>query len=79
MSKKLLELISKVMNVPVSQLSDNSGPQSIETWTSFNGYVLLYELEHEFNVKFTMEEAIDVKTISDIKRHLHNHGVLLND
>lgn len=79
MSKKLYELIGKVMNVPSSQMNDTSGPESIESWTSFNGYVLLYELEHEFNVKFTMEEAIDVKTISDIKRHLQNHGVTLND
>ena len=79
MSKKLYDLISNVMNIPVSQINDNSGPESIESWTSFNGYVLLYELEHEFNVKFTMEEAIDVKTISDIKRHLRNHGVVLND
>ena len=79
MSKKLYDLISRVLNVPVSDISDNSGPESIESWTSFNGYVLLYELEHEFNVKFTMEEAIDVKNISDIKRHLRNHGVQLND
>lgn len=79
MSKKLYDLIAKVMNVPISQINDSSGPESIESWTSFNGYVLLYELEHEFNVKFTMEEAMDVKTISDIKRHLRNHGVVLDD
>jgi len=79
MSKRLYELIGRVMNVPVSQINGNSGPESIESWTSFNGYVLLYELEHEFNVKFTMEEVIDVKTVSDIKRHLRNHGVVLND
>ena len=79
MSKRLYEIIRKIMNVTTSEISDNSGPESIESWTSFNGYVLLYELEHEFNVKFTMEEAIDVKTISDIKRHLRNHGVVLDD
>ena len=79
MSKRLYELIGRVMNVPVSQINDNSGPESIESWTSFNGYVLLYELEHEFNVKFTMEEAIYVKAVSDIKRHIRNHGIVLND
>ena len=79
MSKKLYELIGRVMNVPATQLNDNSSPESVESWTSFNGYVLLYELEHEFKIKFTMEEAIDVKSISDIKRHLQNHGVVLND
>ena len=67
------------MNVPVSQIDDKSGPESIESWTSFNGYVLLYELETEFKVKFTLDEAIDVKTIADIKRHLRNRGVILDD
>jgi acyl carrier protein len=79
MSKQLYNLIAKVMNIPVSTINDSLGPESVESWTSFNGYVLLYELEQEFNVKFTMEEAMDVKAISDIKRHLGNHGVTLND
>jgi len=77
MSKKLYELVARVMNVPVDSINDNSGPESIESWTSFKGYVLLYELESEFKVKFTIDEAMDVKKIADIKRHLGNHGVVL--
>lgn len=79
MSKKLYELIAKVMNIPATSINDESGPESIESWTSFKGYVLLYELETEFKVKFTMDEALDVKKVSDIKRHLKNHGIVLND
>lgn len=77
MSKKLYELVAKVMNVPADSINDNSGPESIESWTSFKGYVLLYELENEFKVKFTIDEAMDVKKVVDIKRHLGNHGVVL--
>lgn len=79
MSKKLYELIAKVMNIPATSINDESGPESIESWTSFKGYVLLYELETEFKVKFTMDEAMDVKKIADIKKHLKNHGIVLND
>jgi len=79
MSQRLYSLIAKIMNVPVSQINDESGPESIDSWTSFNGYVLLYELEEEFKTKFTIDEALDVKTVSDIKRHLKNHGMVLND
>ena len=67
------------MNVSHSQIDDNSGPETIESWTSFKGYVLLYELEEEFKTKFTLDEAIDVKTVADIKRHLKNHGVELDN
>ena len=79
MSKILYNLIAKVMSVQSSTINDESGPESIESWTSFKGYVLLYELESEFKVKFTIDEVMDVKKIVDIKRHLKNHGVILND
>ncbi len=79
MSEKLYNLVARVMNVHPSAINDESGPESIESWTSFKGYVLLYELETEFKVKFTIDEAMDVKKIADIKRHLKNHGVILND
>jgi acyl carrier protein len=75
MNKKLINLISKVMNIPPEEINDESGPLNVEKWTSFNSYVLLYELEKEFNQKFTMEEAMDVKNVADIKRHLQNHGI----
>lgn len=78
MSQRLYSLIAKVMNVSVSQVNDESGPSSIDSWTSFKGYVLLYELEEEFKTKFTIDEALDVKTVADIKRHLQNHGIALN-
>jgi len=79
MSKKLYNLISRVLDVPTSEISDQSSPESIPSWDSFNGYILLDELESEFQVKFTLDEVLDVKTVSDIKRHLHNHGVELDD
>jgi len=75
MSKKLYEIISKVMNIPISSIDDSMGPENIENWTSFNGYVLLHELETGFDVKFTINEAMDVTTIIDIKKHLKNKGI----
>jgi acyl carrier protein len=78
MFNQLYEIIAKVMNVSVSSLVDTMGPESIENWTSFNGYVLLHELETGFDVKFTIDEVMDVKTISDIKRHLKNKGIIFD-
>ena len=79
MSKKLYKIIAKVMNVNLENITDESNPSTISNWTSFNGYVLLYELETNFDVKFSIDEAMDVKNVADIKRHLKNHGVNLND
>jgi len=79
MSEKLYKIISKALNVNIEEITDESSPSTISNWTSFNGYVLLYELETNFDVKFTIDEAMDVKNVSDIKRHLKNHGVDLNE
>ena len=79
MTNKLYSIIAKIMDVPESDVTDESGPETIANWTSFNSYVLLYQLESEFNVKFTIDEAVDVKIVADIKRHLKNHGVNFNE
>lgn len=78
MSEKLYKIISKVMKIPIESIIDTMGPKDIENWTSFNGYVLLHELETDYEVKFTIDEIIDVTTIADIKRHLKNKGIVFD-
>ena len=79
MTDKLYQLVAKVLGIEPDTITDNSTPESIPSWTSFKGYVLLYELETNYNVKFTIDEAMDVKSVKDIKRHLKNHGVIFNE
>jgi len=78
MNESLYQIISRVMDFPIEDLTDNSSPESIKSWDSFNGYVLLDELESNFDVKFSLDEVLDVKNISDIKKHLRNHGVKID-
>ena len=79
MSKKLYDIISKVFSVQISEINDESSPETIESWDSFNGLILVDELESNFNIKFSVSEIIDVKNVKDVKRHLNNHGVDLNE
>ena len=79
MSKKLYDIISKVFSVQISEINDESGPETIESWDSFNGLILVDELESNFNIKFSVSEIVDVKNVKDIKRHLNNHGVDLDE
>jgi acyl carrier protein len=79
MSKKLYTLIGRIMDVPVTELSDNSSPETIPSWDSFNSYLLLDELESEFQTEFSIDEVVETKNIADIKKHLKNHGIILDD
>ena len=79
MSEKLYNIISKIFSVPITEINDESGPETIESWDSFNGLILVDDIESNFNVKFTVSEITDVKNISDIKRHLKNHGINVDE
>ena len=79
MSNDLYKIIAKVFSISESKISSESGPANIESWDSFNGLVLIDELENHFNVKFTISEIIDVKNVADIKRHLKNHNVDIDE
>lgn len=79
MSKKLYSLIAKVMGVDISIIDDNSSPETIPSWDSFNSYVLLDELESEYKTQFTIDEVVSTKNVADIKYYLKIHGVALDD
>tara|TARA_B100001105_G_scaffold253900_1_gene248469 strand:- start:979 stop:1218 length:240 start_codon:yes stop_codon:yes gene_type:complete len=79
MTNNIYAIVAKVFSIPESQVNDQSSPENIDSWDSFNGLILVDELENHFNIKFLISEIIDVKTVSDIKRHLKNHNVTLDD
>ena len=41
MSEKLYGIIARVMDIQISEINDNSSPETIPNWDSFNSYILL--------------------------------------
>ena len=74
MTKTLFEIVSRVMNIPIEKISDSSGPNSIPDWDSFNMFVLLDEIEKEFDVKFSLEETLEIKTVGDFRKKLEGEN-----
>ena len=74
MTKTLFEIISRVMNIPIEKISDSSGPDSIPDWDSFNMFVLLDEIEKEFDIKFSLEETLEIKTVGDFRKKLEGEN-----
>ena len=75
MNEKLYQIISKVFNVESSKINDQTSPENLEEWDSFNFYVLLDEIENEFNVKFDLDETLEIKKIGDFKKIFQKHGI----
>ena len=79
MSEKLYNIISKIFSVPITEINDESNPETIESWDSLNLYMLIDDIETEFNVKFTLEEILEIKNVGHFKKLLANHGCELNE
>ena len=60
MSNKLYKIIAKVLDVDVSEINDQSRPETIDSWDSMNMYVLIDEIETEFSVKFSLDEILEI-------------------
>tara|TARA_B100000029_G_scaffold188604_1_gene186163 strand:+ start:675 stop:914 length:240 start_codon:yes stop_codon:yes gene_type:complete len=75
MNEKLVQIIANVFNVEPSRINDETSPENLEEWDSFNFYVLLDEVENGFGIKFDLDETLDIKKIKDLKKILVNHGV----
>ena len=75
MSEKLYQIISKVFNVDSNKINDETSPENLDEWDSFNFYVLLDEIENEFEIKFDLDETLEIKNVGDIKKIFVKHGV----
>ena len=67
------------MDVPESEINDQSSPENIESWDSLSLYMLIDDIETEFNVKFILEEILEIKNVGDFKKQLKKYGVDINE
>ena len=72
---RLQNILEKIFEIPGNTITDDLSPETVPAWDSFNGLLLVSELEREFGVTFTMQEVVNVKNVGDIKKALSSHGV----
>jgi len=77
--KRLKAILSSVLEISEDEIIGETSPDTVESWDSFNGLMLVSELESKFNVKFTMDEVASVKCVNDIKNSLIKHGVIIKE
>ncbi len=68
-------ILSRVLLISPAEITDETSPETVPTWDSYNALMLVSELEQTFQVKFTLDEVMAVKNVGDIKRHLTAHGI----
>jgi len=63
----LAEIISKVLLLDKSELTDDLKRGDYEPWDSMAHLVLISEIENEFGIFFEDDEVIDIWTVADIR------------
>lgn len=73
--ERVFQIISQVMNVPLDQVHEQSSPETIAKWDSFQHMNLILALEEEFKIKFGDEEMMQMGSAGVICKSLRSKGV----
>jgi acyl carrier protein len=70
MSSPLLDRVrgiaADVLEVPLTQVTPDSSPETLETWDSVHHLNLVLALEQEFNLQFEPEEIDQLDNVGEI-------------
>ena len=66
MENKIFELITRVLNVPVGDVTLETEIGELDEWDSLRNVQIIAQLEKEFEVKITPDMIMDLEDVSDI-------------
>jgi acyl carrier protein len=75
MADKLIGLFSDELDVPASDLNDQSSPDTVEQWDSLAAMRLVAAIEAEFKVRLSSTEIMKMRTIKIARDVLREKGV----
>ena len=75
MKKKLYEVVSKVMQVPIEEINEESSPETIENWDSLKHMNFILALEEAFDIQLTDVEIVEMVSVKRITEELRRKGV----
>ncbi len=71
----LESIVAQVLGVTEDEIDEGTSNKTLEAWDSLAHVNLIMELERVFGVTLSMEDALEMTSVADIKRILGAHGV----
>ena len=68
--KRVDRIVSIVLGIDIDKIPDFTSPTTNDEWDSLHHMMLISEIEKEFNVTFSVDEAVAIKNIRSIKELL---------
>ena len=66
MKDQVIDIVSRVLEMPAHDVNENSSADNIDTWDSLRHMRLILSLEEEFNVRFTENEIVILDSVAKI-------------
>lgn len=63
MKEKIIQVLSRVMGVPVSELDEGSSPDTISVWDSLRHMNLVLALEEDLGIQFSDNQIIEMNSV----------------
>jgi len=66
MDEKVIEIIAKVLQVPVDEITPDVEIGELDEWDSLHNVTIFAELEKQFEIKITQDMLVDLENVDDI-------------
>jgi len=72
---KVEYLLSEVLQMPVSEITDDLAMKTVDAWDSLKHMELIVSLEQGFEIQLSFDDIVAMQSVSEIKRVLREKGV----
>lgn len=66
MDRKVIEIIAKVLQVPIEDVTPEIEIGELDEWDSLHNVAIFAELEKQFEIKITQDMLVDLENVEDI-------------
>jgi len=73
--EKLKDILTKVLLLDESKISDGMSRKNVEEWDSMAHLMLVSEIESAFEVTMDDDDIMEIQTVGDIKKTLKKLGI----
>ena len=75
MGQNLEELLAELLQIPVTKVTADLTMKDLDVWDSLKHMEVIAALEQQFELQFSFDEIVSMRSVGDIKRVLSNKGV----
>ena len=75
MGKNLEELLAELLQISVTKVTADLTMKDLDVWDSLKHMEVIAALEQQFELQFSFDEIVTMRSVGDIKRVLSSKGV----